>query len=242
MDRETGPAVLAACAARRWLARNAIAVNRLRSLSDWPAPALTSLVSCLPALEDAELHVPSDMGPNDVNCLLEALAWCPLRALDLQIVDGFHDVSPGQSSCPEEPAFAKLRSLTKLSLSLSDADFYTLADMVYALVPLTGVAELKIYLPATVSHRAIDEELFERAVVPAALGRLKALRSLRLHGSEECVLKPGCLNLPDLLSLELWGWDFENAEVLPGASALQSLTRIEFSGGDGPRFFDRQLV
>ena len=128
---------------------------------------------------------------------------------------------------------------------MCDADFYTLADVVYALVPLTGLAELKVYLPDTVSHRAIIEdleELEERAVVPAALGRLKALRSLQLHGSEECVLKPGCLNLPNLLSLELLGWDFKNAEVLRGASALQSLTRIEFSGGDGPRFFDRQLV
>ena len=115
MDRETGPAVLAACAARRWLARNAAGVERLQSLSDWPAPALTSLVSCLPALEDAELHIPADnMGPDDLNCLLEALAWCPLRALGPHFFDDMRDLSPGQY-CPDRPAFAKLRSLTKLS-------------------------------------------------------------------------------------------------------------------------------
>ena len=80
------------------------------------------------------------------------------------------------------------------------------------------------------------------AVVPAALGQLKALRSLDIHGLCARALEAGCLDLPDLRSLVFERCEFEGAEALPGVTALQRLTRIKFSGGQGPRFFDPQLT
>ena len=79
-------------------------------------------------------------------------------------------------------------------------------------------------------------------MVPAALGKLKALRSLQLTGLGFCVLEAGCFNLPSLLSLGFLLCTFTDTEVLPGVTALQSLTRIEFEACHGPRWFDRQLV
>ena len=58
-DGQSGPAVLAACAARRWLARNAAGVKLVRNWTKAAAPACASLVSCLPALEDVELRLPA---------------------------------------------------------------------------------------------------------------------------------------------------------------------------------------
>ena len=65
-------------------------------------------------------------------------------------------------------AFAKLRSLTELALILQGIRLRVpCADVVDALVPLTGLAELTLIL--------------EPAVVPAALGQLKGLRSLEIR-------------------------------------------------------------
>ena len=94
-------------------------------------------------------------------------------------------------------------------------DPYSLADVVGALVPLTGLAELRM---GSVG----------RAVVPAALGLLKGLRSLTLRFMRPCVLTVGCLELPNLESLVFDHCDCEDAKVLPGVTALQCLTRIEF--------------
>ena len=132
-------------------------------------------------------------------------------------------------SFPDAPAFAKLRSLTKLALSFNEEIPFTLADVVGALVPLTGLAELGL-------------GVINDAVLPAALGQLKGLRSLELRNLQPCVLEAGCLDLPNLLSLDFQFCDFEDAAVLPGATALQSLTRIEFLGDQLPRLFDHQLV
>lgn len=61
--------MLAACAARRWLAHTAAGVKLINNGDIAAAAACTSLVSCLPALE--------------------ALAWCPcLSALGLYMLDG----------------------------------------------------------------------------------------------------------------------------------------------------------
>ena len=54
-DTQNGPASLAACAAKRWLARNAAGLKRIRSQASWQAEACISLVSCLPTLEDVNL-------------------------------------------------------------------------------------------------------------------------------------------------------------------------------------------
>ena len=62
-------------------------------------------------------------------------------------------------------ALAQLHSLTDLSLGLVDLDFYPLADVVHALVPLTGLTNLYI-------------QFSQPVVVPAALGQLKALEYL----------------------------------------------------------------
>ena len=78
-------------------------------------------------------------------------------------------------------------------------------------------------------------------VVPAALGQLKSLRLLQLHCLLSCRLEAGCFDLPNLLSLRFGHCDFKE-EVLPGISALQSLTCIEFMCGHGHRFFDAQLT
>lgn len=136
-------------------------------------------VSCLPALESVDPILLTPLVPRELGCLLEALAWCPrLRALDLLSyggedamfkvkVDDPHPVPFLASGCAL--AFAKLRSLTKLSLTFGDEDLIALADVVNALVPLTGLAELKL------------GTALEPAVLPAALEQLKGLRSLDFH-------------------------------------------------------------
>ena len=69
---------------------------------------------------------------------------------------------------PDLSAFAKLRSLTKVTLTLGKADPYALDDIVDALVPLTGlVEELRIFLPRA-------------AQGPTTLGQLRGLQSLEL--------------------------------------------------------------
>ena len=194
-----------------------------------------SLVSCLPALEDFGLGLPERLLLRFLGYLLEALASCPrLKALNLHVNVGGHSVGSydggdeaGRS--PDLSAFAKLRSLTKLVLFLGNAEPYSLADVVGALVSLTGLAELEL---------AVSKS----SAVPAALGRLKGLRSLGLFNIRPCVLEEGCLDLPNLLSLEFACCSIMHAEVLPGVTALQNLTSITFSSCQGPHCFDHQLV
>ena len=230
-DGQGVQAVLAACAARRWLARNAADVTVFHSFPDVKAPACESLVFCLPALEVVTL-VLCEPTRDDLGSLLEALAWCPrLRALDLS-VEYFED-SEGDDdqSWPSayESAFAKLSCLTKLKLVFED-ELCTVADVLGALVPLTGLVELDLLLR-------------QPAVVPAALGHFRHLQSLALRGFSPCALETGCLDLPNLRSLQFVACTFEeDAQVLPGISALQNLTRIEILGGVGLRFFDPHFV
>ena len=180
-------------------------------------------------------------GADDLRCLLEALAWCPrLRVLHVSTIDIDEEEDEPEMHVPEPflvsgcaPAFAKLRSLEMLALSFKALPV-ALADVVGALVPLTGLAELKLGL---FPHRS--------PVVPAALGQLKGLQVLELRGLSGCVFEAGCLDLPNLLSLDFRHCFFEGAEVLAGVSALLSLTRIDFSDGFygvSPRFFDPQLA
>ena len=96
---------------------------------------------------------------DDLECLLEALAGCPrLRGLDLT-VDSLREAEDDDG--PQRPfldasTFAKLTSLTKLALHVGyETDAMTLIDVVGALVPLTGLAELSL-------------GLLQPAVVPAA--------------------------------------------------------------------------
>ena len=217
--------MLAACAARRWLARNAAGVKLVRSCADVDPLACTALVPCLPALEDMRLCSDWRTTGDDLGCLLEALAWCPrLRALDLYVwVSGRHGAFPGAS------AFAKLTSLTKLSLAFGEDDPCTMAEVVGALVPLAGLAELSI-------------DSLQPAVVPAALGQLKGLRALQLHNMSACVLEAGCLDLPVLESLDFEYCHFEGAHVLPSVTALQCLTCVVFLGGQASFLFDPELV
>ena len=81
--------MLAAHAARQWLARNAAGVKRTRArFHDADPFACTSLVMCLPSLENVQLSLLGPLLPDDLGSLLEALAWCPrLRELHL-CVDG----------------------------------------------------------------------------------------------------------------------------------------------------------
>ena len=239
--REGGPAALAACAARRWLARNAAGVKLVRSCTVADASACVSLVSCLPALETAILHLPQPLAPADLRCLLEALAGCPrLKELKLHTNEreGDRDVDQSEWPSPNMSALAQLRSLTKLTLAFGKEELYTLAHAVDALASLTGLAEL-------------DFRSGKPVAVPATLRQLAGLRSLSLRKScrlsleslgSPCVLEAGCFDLPNLQSLEIAGCNLEHEEVLPGVTALQSLTRIEFRSGRGPRFFDQQLV
>ena len=223
--------------ARRWLARIAAGVKTIRSGKDAVALACTSLVLCLPPLESIELCLPGPLFTPDLGCLLEALAWCPhLRALSLSAGD--HEGE--QATVFPSLALAKLRSLTKLALQFGGADAClahpsTLAHVVGALVPLKDLAELK--LDVNTGPDCIGPD-----VVPAALGQLKSLRVLQLHSLDYGRLEAGCFDLPNLLSLRFQDCDFDAEEVLPGISALQSLTCIEFIRGLGPRFFDAQLT
>ena len=217
--------MLAASAARRWLAHNAAGVTRFcRSHTEAAALACMSLVSCLPALQRAELRLPHSLTSDDLGCLLEGLAWCPrLDALSLFIPEGEGD--DARQPLPSTAAFTKLRSLTWLGLAL---DIYTFVSVMDAVVPLTGLTEL------TVRAR-------QPAVVPAALGQLKGLRELNFLCLESCVLEAGCLDLPNLLRLELLGCSFEDASILPGITALEGLTHISVSNGQGPPFFAKLL-
>ena len=223
--------MLAVCAARRWLTRYAAGVKFIRSCNV-KASACASLVVCLPALEGVALNFFRPVR-DDLGCLLDALAWCHyLSALDLS-VECFEDSEADDDliwPVSYARACAKLSSLTKLTLAFNEEDCCSLFDVVGALVPLTGLVELTL-------------SFSQPGVVPASLGRFKLLQSLTLSGFSPCVLVAGCLALPNLQSLEFSECDFtEDADKLPGIIALQRLTRVEISGGEGPRFFDPQLV
>ena len=219
--------MLAACSAKRWLARYAAGVTRINSQHDSTVSASMRLVSCLPALKHVEqLNLPNYLIMDNLNCLLEALAWCPrLEELCLSM---FEEDGGVPRPFPDAPAFAKLRSLRRLQLAFGDADPYILAGVAGALAPLTGLEELSI-------------GLFRRAVLPAALGKLTQLHELHFAGLNPCSLEAGCLDLPSLQSLVFHSCNLGDAELLPGVTALQSLTYLQFIGGQGPRFLDPQL-
>ena len=173
-----------------------------------------------------------------LGCLLEALALCPrLRALDVCTLDQYtRDVADVADEdlfwpFPDAAAFAKLHSLTKLILCFDKGDRFSLADVVSALVPLTGLAELLVWLCGP-------------DVVPATLAQLKGLRSFTLQTFfNPLVFEAGCLDLPYLLSLKIESWcSEEGALILPCVTGLQRLTCIEFSTGLHMPHFDPQLV
>ena len=125
----------------------------------------------------------------DMGCLLEALAWCPrLTGLSL-IMESFREAEDDEGPprpFPDASSFAKVTSLTKLALRVQlETDAMTLTDVVGALVPLTGLAELSLGLP-------------QPAVVPAALGQFKGLQALAFEDLSPCALEAGCLDLPSL--------------------------------------------
>ena len=226
-DMQSGQAVQAACAAKRWLARNAASVSRIRSELVYYASTCMSLVSCLPALEHIALYVHLEK-VDDLGRLVEVLAWCPhVCVLDLFILDHAGDERP-QIFC-KAPAFAKLRSLRRLALGFCEAEaHHVLADVVAALVSTTGLEELEI-------------NLAQPARMPAALNKLKGLKALQLQSMKPCVLEAGCLDLPMLESLETCYCDIEDAGGLAGVATLQSLTHIAFTFGRGPPFVAQLL-
>ena len=233
-DGQSGRAALAVCAARRWLARNAAGVKLIHAIGCMEASACISLVSCLPALQDVTLCLDAPLVRQDLGRLLEALGQCPrLTALNLALsypMDGEDDDAYPHILFPDAAAFAKLGSLTKLALDLHEEEQFCLADVVSALVPLTGLAELHLE-----AHQADG--------VPAALGQLKSLRSLTFKFFQMYDLEAGCLDLPNLLSLTFDECRlFEGAQMLPGIGALQRLTRIEFMNHQEEFVFDPQLV
>ena len=227
-------------ATQRWLARNAAGVARIRSCGRATRVAYTNLLCCLPALEQAQLSIAGPLSWGDGATLLHALAGCPrLTALTMRVSrimeDEADDMGPGVEPALDMPGFAKLRGLTKLALAFLDYDLPGAIDCsVDALVPLTGLAELSLRF------------FCHRVVVPAAVGQLKALRSLEFHHVTPCVLVAGCLDLPSLTSLSFCCCTFKcsaDADVLlPGVSALQNLVRIKFWDGQAPRLFGRQLA
>ena len=249
-DGDSGQSALAACAARHWLARNAAAVKTFTCSFEYEfvytnIPTYVSLVSCLPALETVDLCLPEATAPNESGCLLKALSRLPrLRTLVLSHEDpgcgqaeDYDEGYESNSSAEEADTsdFATLRSLTKLALSFNEADacsmYFTcsVANVVTALVSLTGLAVLDLGLPGA-------------NVVPAALGQLKGLRSLEFSSLHPCDFEAGCLKLPNLMSLRFFCCDFVGADMPLGVTALQNLTSITFSFCRGPRFFDHQLV
>ena len=219
--------MLAACAARRWLVRNGADIKHISGTKPAPALACVRLVACLPALEDVWLTLPGlPVGDDNLNCLLEALAWCPRLAelrLFMESADG------GCAPFPEAPAFAKLRSLRVLHLGLRAVAPSVLADVAHALASLTGLAHLSI-------------DIYAPAVLPAALGQLKGLLTLEFMGLDPCTFEAGCLDLPNLLWLRFSFCRFEGYEVLPGVSALQSLLKFELVKNQGLSFIDPQLT
>ena len=127
------------------------------------------------------LYVEGPLIRDDLGCLLEALTGCSrLRALDLAIQDlgDIGDDENAYSPFPDAAGFAKLRSLTKLALSFHQDNEVCLADIVSALVPLTGLAELNL-------------TSCQPAVVPAALAQLKGLQSLRFPNLALLFLRRG---------------------------------------------------
>ena len=221
--------MLAACTVRRWLARNAAGVKHL-DVGGAPPAAYTSLVACLPALELVEMRLDAPL--TDLGCLLEALAWCPrLMSLDIVTLDTMTEDDDVLVDAPNKcfptlacaPAFAKLRSLTKLALCFGNggADPDTLSVLVDALAPLTGLAELHFTSKGP-------------AVVPTSLTQLKGLRSLRFRYLHPCVFQSGCFDLPLLQSLDFRRCVIQTADILLGLSALRSLTSVAFSDSKGP--------
>ena len=213
----------------------------VRNSDSAPPSACLSLVACLPALQFIELVLPWSLYSVDMGSLLEALAWCPsLRELYLWMMeDEVDDTMQPFPKLETTLPFEGLRSLTSLGLSFSseesvgwdwgaNADI-VLVDVAEALVSLTSLAELRVMS-------------FQEVEVPRSLGLLEQLRSLELTGFSPCVLKDGCLDLPNLESLVFQSCAFGDVEALPGVTALQSLTRIEFNDGQAPRFFDPQLA
>ena len=177
----------AARAARRWLARYTAGVKRISNQDgsddchvtdcDAPASACARLVSCLPALESAVLRIYGPLSLDNVGCLLTALASCTaLTALDLLLLPDCPMDAPQPvpaSGCA--PALAKLRSLTSLALTLCDNYPYTLAEVIGALVSLTGLTYRLL------ARGSDPPDLPQAAVVPAALGQLKGLQILHMH-------------------------------------------------------------
>ena len=225
--------------ARRWLKRNAAGVKRIcyyYNHADEDPLACTDLIGRLPALETVELGLPEQLHPDDLGCLVKALAGCPrLKALDLSPVkDEDEEDEEGLQPYPaagHAPAFAQLRSLTRLSLAFGEAGPTMSPAMLDAIVRLEGLVELEL-------------DSSKPITLPAALGRLKRLRELDLTGFNPCVLEAGSLNLPNLTGLSFNGCKFVGREaVLPGVTALHSLKHISFLGcWPGPRFFDHLLV
>ena len=213
----------------RWLARNAAAVRRLYVNEAATAAACASLVTCLPALEQVQLHLSGRPLPGGLGRLLEALATCPrLNSLDLLLIDRDGSRKHPNWMLSSLGPVAQLRSLTQLTLEFYNVGFYPLADVVRALVPLTGLVKLTVGLSQPI-------------VVPAALGQLKALQSLKFNYFEDCVLEAGCFDLPNLLSLVFEFCHIESAEVFASVPALPSLTHIEFANGFGPPFIAQLL-
>ena len=215
--------------------RNAGRVKLIRTRTvGMEASVWIGLVSCLPALQDVQLSLTTPLIRDALGCLLEALARCPrIRALDLDTGEyDVRDVADKTSYWPFPGAatFAKLHSLTKLTLALKKEDRFCLADIVSGLVPLTGLAELCVWAQ-------------QPDVVPAALAQLKGLRSLALQCFNPLVFEAGCLDLPGLLSLNFGDCRFkEDAQTLPGVTALLRLTSIEFPTHQKLFVFDPQLV
>ena len=200
---------------------------------------LISLVSYLPALQDLRLNLHLPLIKDELGCLLEALALCPrLRALEMFTLDIYtRDVADVADEdlfwpFPDAAVFANLHSLTKLTLCFQKGvTQFSLADMVSALVPLTGLAELVVWL-------------WGPEVVPATLAQLQGLRSLALQVFHTpLVFEAGCLDMPNLLSLKIESWCAEEgALMLPCVTGLQRLTCIEFSTHQEVFVFDPQLV
>ena len=176
-DGRSERAALAACAARRRLARNAASVKVVQTRTEEAASAWMGLVSCLPALERVTLRLVDDLAADQLSCLLEALAWCPrLRALALYVCLTKGGGTLQRSPALKVPSFAKLRSLTALTLVLWGEGPPMLADVVDALVSLAGLAVLVV---GNQPHACCI--CARRSGAPAGLAGTAALRCPPLH-------------------------------------------------------------